>query len=197
MFKLIAFFVSMGWPGMAAAGSVFLNGVNIDGVTNKAFENCQVQIDVAGNVHITAKGYTAELPTPTAATPAAADVGPSGPATRRYWLVTEKSAPGMSQYDIDMFINSKWVRKFRDQEQQVVMEVSKYLQAGKNKIHFVAKKDLGTARRSTSPQHYFRIIIGEGNEGGRNVMISRKLVEYKRTAMETQNSQDEFVLEAK
>jgi hypothetical protein len=117
------------------------------------------------------------------------------PPTRRYWLVTEKAAPGMSQYDIDLFVNAKWVRKFLDQEEHVVLEITQFLKTGKNKLHFVAKKDIGTARRSASPQHYFRIIVGEGNAGGRNVMISKKLVEYKRTALETKDFQDEYIID--
>src|SRR5436309_579221 len=88
-------------------------------------------------------------PTPHLATPAPAAVPQTvvaGPPTQRFWLVTEKAAPGMSQYDIDLFINSKWVRKFMDKEEQVVMEITKYLQAGPNKVSFVAKKNLGNAR---------------------------------------------------
>ena len=77
------------------------------------------------------------------------------------------------------------------------MEITKYLRTGKNKLHFVAKKNIVAARRSASPQHYFRIIVGEGNTGGRNVMISKKFIDYKRTAMETKNFQDEFFVEAR
>jgi len=178
---------------VAAWAGVYLNGVNIDGVKNKVFENCRVQIDGAGNVHITAKGYAVQK----RGTPKPAPVAVGGKPTHRYWLVTEKAAPGMTQYDIDLFINQKWIRKFLDQEEHVVMEITKYLRTGKNKLHFVAKKNIGTARRSASPQHYFRIIVGEGNTGGRNVMISKKYVDYKRTAMETKNFQDEFMVEAR
>ncbi len=181
-------------PLSVSAGSVYLNGVNIDGVTNKVFENCRVQIDGAGNVHITAKGYTAQPGTeqpPVTPAPEA----PAGPPTRRYWLVTEKAAPGMAQYDIDLFVNAKWVRKFLDAEEHVILELTSYLRTGKNKVHFVAKKNVGSARRSASPQHYFRIIVGEGNTGGRNVMINRKLIDYKRTALETKDFQDEFIID--
>ena len=60
----------------------------------------------------------------------------------------------------------------------------------------IYQKDVGTARRSASPQHYFRIVVGEGNSGGRNVMISRKLIDYRRTALETKDFQDDFTLQA-
>ena len=173
---------------------MFLNGVNIDGVKSKVFENCKVQIDGAGNVYIIAKGYAVQRK-PTAKKSPAVPTG--GPPSGRYWLVTEKAAPGMTQYDIDLFINAKWVRKFPDAEEHVVMEITKYFRTGKNKVHFVAKKNLGSTRRSASPQHYFRIIVGQGNEGGRNVMITKKAIDYKRTALETKNFQDEFIVEVR
>jgi hypothetical protein len=119
-----------------------------------------------------------------------------GVVTHHYYLVTEKAAPGMTQYDIDLFINAKWVRKFMDSEEHVIVEISKYMVPGVNKLSFVAKKDLGTARRSASPQHYFRIVVGEGNSGGRNVMITKKAIDYKRTALETKDFQDDFTVVA-
>ncbi|MBI3179430.1 MAG: hypothetical protein HYZ27_07190 [Deltaproteobacteria bacterium] len=193
MKKYLALAAVLALPAGAGAASVYLNGVNIDGVTSQTFENCTVQIDANGNVLITAKGYAVQGGAGDAAPPSTAG---GGPPSRRYWLVTEKAAPGMTQYDIDLFINAKWVRKFLDKEEQVVMEITKHLQAGRNKVSFIAKKNVGDVRVSTSPQHYFRIIIGEGNSGGRNVMISRKAIEYKRTALESKDFQDELILVA-
>jgi hypothetical protein len=196
MLKVFTAVVALLVPSAAQAGSVYLNGVNIDAVRDKVFEDCSVRIDAAGNIHITAKGYVVKKPNKTKPEPApAATVAAGGVPQNRYWLVTEKASPGMSQYDIDLFINRKWVRKFLAQEEHVVMEITKHLRAGKNKVHLVAKKSIGSARRSSSPNHTFRIIIGEGNSGGRNVMISKKLVDYKRTAMETEDFRDEFVIE--
>ena len=187
-------------PGSSWAGSVFLNGVNIDGVTGQKFENCTVDIDAAGNVHITAKGYAVKgsdgstsTTTPPVAPPPTAGTVP----TKHYYLVTEKAAPGMSEYDIELFANAKFVRKFLDEEQHIVMEITKYLVVGPNKLRFLAKKRHEPAgRRSTSPQHYFRMVLGEGDSSGRNVMITKKAIDYKRTALETQDFNDEIVLTA-
>ena len=179
-------------PVAAHAGSVYLNGVNVDGVLDKRFENCTVVIDAQGDIHITTQnGAAPAKPAPVAPS---ADVGAAP--TRRYFLVTEKAAPGMTQYDIDLYVNGKWVRRYLDMEEHVVMEITKYLKVGANKLIFIAKKDLGSARRSASPQHYFRVVVGQGDENGRNVMITRKDVDYKRTALETKNFQDEYVLNA-
>ncbi|MDQ3264899.1 MAG: hypothetical protein M3Y59_14725, partial [Myxococcota bacterium] len=44
-------------PAMALGGSVFLNGVNIDGLTDVKFEKATVRIDANGNVLIDAPHY--------------------------------------------------------------------------------------------------------------------------------------------
>ncbi|HSP78922.1 MAG TPA: hypothetical protein VLQ93_10350 [Myxococcaceae bacterium] len=201
-------------PASALAGSVFLNGVRIDGVTNQKFEKATVRIDEQGNVHIDAPGYAVRMvtpppsaapatPAPAAPAPAAAPTPASAPAkearapsriTRRYWLVTEQTAPGMTEYDIDLYVNSKWVRKLRNGEEQVVSEITRHLLPGKNTVLFVAHKVAGEARRSLSPEHVFRIIIGEGNEGGGNLMIDNPLVRFQRTAADDGDVSEEFTL---
>ncbi|MEW5851652.1 MAG: hypothetical protein AB2A00_22875 [Myxococcota bacterium] len=183
----------------ALAVSVYLNGVNIDGVTNQTFENCKVELDAKGNVLITAKGYQVQVQQPTPAPAAAPAPVPAAPAqlTRRYWMVTEKNFPGMTQYEIDIFINSVWVRKVADDEEQQVFEVTRYLRPGRNVVHFTATKNMGSARKSHSPQHYFKVIFGEGNVGGDNVMIDNPLLEYRRHAAEVQNFNDDFVITAR
>ncbi|HZI04061.1 MAG TPA: hypothetical protein VEZ71_08570 [Archangium sp.] len=216
-------------PLSALAGSVFLNGVRIDGVTNQKFEKvASVRIDDQGNVYIDAPAYAVKLvnapPAPAPAVAAPAPVPPPAPApapvapapapavaaapapapvpvdtapariTRRYWLVTEQSAVGMSEYDIDLYVNSRWVRKLRNGEDQVISEITRELQPGKNTVLMIAHKVAGGSRRSESPQHVFKVIIGEGNEGGGNVMIDNPLIRFQRTAAETEDLSEEFTL---
>jgi hypothetical protein len=231
--------------GALAAGSVYLNGVKIDGVTNTKFEKATVRIDEAGNIHIDAPGYAARVTTvtptapvappatpapqtaapmaaapqppgaaPTAAVPAPAAVPVSGTAapmaaapavgvapapapgriTQRYWLVTEQTVPGMAEYDIDVFVNSKWLRKLRGNDDQVVSDITNHLQPGANKVTLMARKVVAGSRRSNSPQHVFRVIIGEGNEGGGNVMIDNPLIRFQKTAADSQDATQEFTL---
>jgi hypothetical protein len=177
-------------------GSVFLNGVNIDGVTNQKFENVTVLIDEKGNVLIMAKGYEVQAATPTTTTRPAAPAD-TGPVTRRYFLVNETSVPGMAQYDIDVFVNSVWIKRVSSSDAQAVTEITRHLHKGKNTVHFTATKVLADARKSASPNHSVKIYIGEGNMGGNNVMIDNPLLEYKRDASEMQNFADEFVIEGK
>lgn len=176
-------------PSLALAKSVFLNGVNIDGVSGQKFENVTVVIDDQGNILITAKGYEVQTTSPTK--PGATPAG-QGPVTRRYFLVSETNFPGMTQYEIDVFVNAVWVKRISHEDPQTVMEITRHLKKGKNSIHFTATKNLGDARRSASPQHYLKIIIGEGNIGGNNVMIDNPVLEYKRSAAEIQNYSEDF-----
>ena len=200
-----------GLPAGAHAASVYLNGVNIDGVTSQKFERATVRIDDKGNVLIEAAGYAVKAvdgagagsrtPTPTpvvAPTPVTppADTGP-GQLTRRYWLVTEQTVPGMTEYDIDLYINSKWIRKLRNNEDQIVTEITKYLNAGKNTVLLTAHKVSLGARKSFSTDHVFQVILGEGNVGGDNVMIDNPLVKFKVTAANSEDESKEFTFTTK
>lgn len=187
-FALMFLFVA---PAASAKGpSVFLNGVNIDGVTNQSFNNVKVEIDAKGNVLITAKGY--EVQKVGTKGPSRAPAATTAPVTKRYFLVSETTVPGAPQYEVDIFINSVWVKRISHKEAQNVVEVTKHLRQGKNTVHFSATKVMKDGRTSTSPTHALKILLGEGNMGGNNVMIDNAIIEYERTAAETKNFTDEF-----
>ena len=102
----------------AQAGSVYLNGVKIDGVTNQKFEKATVRIDEKGNVLIDAPGYRVQQ-----VEGASNDSASSGSViTRHYFLVTEQTSVGMTDYDVDMYVNGKFVRKLRNGEDQIVTD---------------------------------------------------------------------------
>lgn len=230
---LVAALVALS-PMGALAGSVYLNGVLIDGVTNQKFEKATVRIDEAGNVHIEAAGYRVSTVTPqppaapspsapekpatspavaaapgtaapvapvaSAATPPVAPTAPATPQprpdriTQRYWLVTEQTVPGMTDYDIDVYVNSRWLKKLRSNDDQVVADITKHLQPGGNQVMLVARKIVAGQKRSDSPKHVFRVIIGEGNEGGGNVMIDNPLIRFQTSAAESKDVTQEFTL---
>lgn len=174
----------------AEAKSVFLNNVQIDGLTNQKFENCTVEIDAQGNVFITAKGYRVENMAPTPA--------PAAALSKRYWLVSENKSPGMDQYDLELLINGVSVRKVTTKDEQFYLEVTKYLKKGPNQIFVIAKKNMeGGQRKSTSPQHQVRLMIGEGSMTDRTIMIDKQLLDYRRTAAEVDNFTEQFALEAR
>ena len=128
-------------PTSAAwAVTVYLNGVAITGVPNQTFKNCTVTTDASGNVYIDAPAYKVEAPGAKAAAPVASAPQQAGLApTQRYWLITERT-PEMADYDIDVFVNGKWLRKFLNEEERQVVEISKYFKTGPNKVALMARK---------------------------------------------------------
>jgi hypothetical protein len=182
------------FSGSALAGSVYLNGVKIDGVTNQKFEKATVRIDEKGNVLIEAPGYAVKQ---LEGGPLETPVSNSGVIHKQYFLVTEQNVVGMTEYDIDMYVNSKWVRKLKSVEDQIVSEITKNLVPGKNTVMFIAKKVAPEARKSLSSTHFFRIIIGEGTMSGDHVMIDNPVVRFERTAANTDDISKEFSLTAR
>ncbi|HOX43345.1 MAG TPA: hypothetical protein PK668_07095 [Myxococcota bacterium] len=179
--------------GVAWARNVFLNGVRIDAVTGQKFEKCTVTIDANGDIFIDAPGYAVQAKDGQKAQPANLPGAGSAGASKRYWLVKEENYPGKTQYEIDIYINSQWWKRIRsDDEPSMVIELTKHLKPGPNVLHFAATKKVGEQRLSVSPEVYLRLIVGEGDMGGNNVMIESPLVQYKRTAAETENYNDEY-----
>ncbi|HEX9401430.1 MAG TPA: hypothetical protein VF912_15075 [Anaeromyxobacter sp.] len=197
----------------AAAPSVTLNGVNIDGVTNQKFENCTVIIDERGNVAIQAKGYAvrtsgaeeSRLP-PLQPQQAGSGGGvqpqrppanvPPGRVSRRYFIATEQTPPG-TQYDLGIFVNAQWIREVKASERQSVVEITKYLRPGPNKVTLAATKRIVGDRLAYGRDVALRIVIGEGNVGGDHVMIDLPIVETARTAAEIDDRTEEFVIDAR
>jgi hypothetical protein len=183
--------VFLGLAHTASAKSVYLNNVNIDGVVGQKFENCTVEIDAKGNVFITAKGYRVEV-APQQPAPSA-----PRPANKRYWLVTEKPARGMDEWEIEVFINNQFIRKVGPKDEQIYLEVTKYFVGGTNQVMMVAKKKIEGERKSASPQHYSRVIIGEGEMAKDTIVIEKQLLDYRRNASEMGNYADTFPIELK
>lgn len=115
--------------------------------------------------------------------------------TLTYFLVSQNTRPGSVQYDVNVYINRRWVRKIRNRDSQIVFEIGRYLKPGKNTVHFAANKNYdGKARLSTSASDYIRVIIGTGNKGGGTVAITESLLEFKADASRTTNFNEQKVL---
>ena len=180
--------------GPALAGSVYLNGVKIDGVTGQSFEKATVRIDDKGNVLIEAPGYAVKQ---VEGGPAETLAPSTGTINKQYFLVTSQNVVGMTEYDVDLYLNSKWVRKLKSSEDAAVVDITKNLVPGKNTVLFIAKKVSTEARKSQSSQHYFRIILGEGTMNGDHVLIDNPAVRFERTAANTDNLSKEFAFTAR
>src|SRR5947207_3351629 len=104
---------------MLLLASVYLNGVNVDALRSQKFDKCKsVRIDERGDVHLDCPGYQVEQQaalTPAPLVPSAVAAAMS----RRYWLVTEEKDGALAQYEVDVFLNGKFIRKIRAGEPQV------------------------------------------------------------------------------
>lgn len=208
-----------GAAGVADARKIFLNGVKLEdhvAIAPQTFAGCDVRFDEAGDIHITAKGYKISsggttgtaLPTPpptpapppsppppAARAPAAPPppppaARPTGP--RQTWLVSRETMKGATQYEVDVYINDAFVKKVRSTEDPVVLDVSKFVVNGENKVRMVAMKQIGERRVSQSAADTLEISIGQGSAGGGTVTIDKVLCTFRRNAGETQNLREDF-----
>jgi hypothetical protein len=178
------------------AASVYLNGVNIDGVRNQSFEKCKsARIDENGDVRLECPGYQVE-PGQRPAAPAAKTNAPKA-LTRQYWMVSESEDSAAAQYDVDVSVNGRFVRRIKAGDPQVAVDITRFITAGPNKIRCSAVKHLEGGRKSEDPGRFLKITIGEGKQDGEMVTIDTTLVECKRTAAETSNVNQEFTLEGR
>jgi hypothetical protein len=205
----------------AEARDVYLNGVKLDSsITMKptTFTGCDVRFDDRGDVYITAKGYqVTATPAPSAPAPAVpppppppppvpppAPLPPSkpGPPTvdiskKGVWLVSRQTQRGIVQYDVDVFVNGGLIRKVKSVEDPVVVEITRWIRPGENRVRMVATKNVPEKRQSMSPTDTLDVILGEGTLGGATVNIERVLATFSRNAAETGQVTEDFSLFAK
>lgn len=164
----------------ASLGPLFLNGDLVSAPQGRIFRNVDVTVDGRGQLRLASRRASVECP----------DANPAPPPVKRYWLVTHRS-PGMGAgYDIDVFVNDKWARKLLDVEQAIVLELTDFLHAGSNKIRFVARKI--DSMPAGDKKHYFRVLVGSGEDGEEQLVIRKKLLDYGRNASETEMFKDNF-----
>jgi hypothetical protein len=156
----------------ALAKSVYINGSKVDGAVNIKLNSVDVEIDAAGDVHITAKNYKVEVQE---AQPALTKL------TRRYYLTA--SAHGEPGWTIDVYVGGAFVKRYRSRDADPAFEITQWLHGGENSVRFRATKDNGD-RSSVSPSDFLEITLGEGQTRGAQ-LVMEPLYSYRRTAAET------------
>jgi len=157
-------------------------------------------VPVAAVAASTPAASTLPAPPPAAATNGLVASASATPArlARRYFLATEQSQPDATQYDVEVFINASWIRVVKSTDPQVVIEITRFLRPGPNKVTLsCTKKAPGGERRGGSPESTLRVVIGAGNVGGDQVMIDESLAVMTRTAAEVEDKVEEYVVEAR
>jgi hypothetical protein len=195
--KLAMFFVlaaGLLTASPAEAKKVYLNGLDLSEVylVNQVFKNCTVRIDSKGNVHIKVPGVelkpSGEVKDKKPRKPRKPRKAREDNATvnaKDFYLVSFTNRPGATQYDIEVFINGKFVRRIRSKAKQVMMKVTKFFKKGKNEVMFVCRKKVGSKGRvSHSAQDYLRVVIGRGIESKGRLVLKTSEAEVKRTAAE-------------
>lgn len=179
------------YSNSAMALEIFFNDVKVTGLRDQVFQNCTVKFDGNGNVYVTAKGYTVKVVQQSAPIEDSKNTKEtqSLPAVaHKYYLVSILQEAAKTQYDVDVFINDKWVKKIHDQDPQVVLEVTQYLRPGKNDIQFVGTKKLGDKKRlSTAASDFLRVLIGQGLAAGDTVNITATLADFIASADKTES----------
>lgn len=178
-------------PALANAGQFMVNDVPIGkfdlavkGLEGQTFEKCKsVKITSDGDVKVECPGYDLKPAEPAKSVQAAVPAQVS----KTYWLVTEQTKVGDTQFDIDVYINSKWIQRVKNEDKQLVLDITKHLVPGVNKVLFTAKKDLSGGRRSASPNVFYRLFIGGGQSGRGEVVIDSVVADVRRTAAETED----------
>lgn len=177
----------------ALSAEVYVNGVNVDGLTNHTFEKVNVRLDEKGNVQIDAPGYSVKKVTIGGGAEKAPAKAPEA-MTQKYFLVTEQTQAGATEYEVDLFLNGRFFRTIRSGDEQLVLEVTKNLRFGPNQLIVQAKKRYAdpAAPKSLSRAHVLRVIIGEGSATQEQVTIEKQLVTFVRTAADTADVTQEF-----
>jgi hypothetical protein len=189
-----------GLGGRAEARNVFLNGIKLDAnvaMKPQTLSGCEVRIDDKGDIHITARGYKVMAPEgkPTAPGPVVNGAPLAG--DRRFWLISKfdvERGRGAAGFDVDVFINDTFVKKIRASDDPLVLDVSRHLERGDNKVTMVATKNPPTGSSSRSPTDTLEIILGEGVAGGGTVTIDKVHAAFKRNASETGNLREDFTV---
>lgn len=169
-------------PQGALAGSVFVNGVNVDGLRDQTFENATVTLDSQGNVIITAPNYQIQVaggttpPTgPAATVPPPAPVPPPPPpptggvAPGRWWLVTEDN--GSQGHNVDVVVNGTTVRTVRSGDAQLILDLGPWLHPGANQIRVVSN----SVNASGGTMYVY---VGAGSNAAGTVDLVHPSVQY-------------------
>lgn len=173
---------------MAHAVSIFVNGTQVDGaLADYTMEKCTAKFDGQGDLYLNCPGYNLSLEDPTLAaqapTGAPAQSGTAVPASTdglkdkapvqqtiaprpmgKYVLFTSQNEQhiGEAGFDVDVFINGVLAVRVKNDDIQVVEDLTSKMKKGDNTVTFVARKVATVRTAGPSPDAFIEIQISEG-----------------------------------
>lgn len=178
---------------------IFLNGVDVTGLTDQSFKGCTVTFDSQGNIYINAPGYRVKRIETDEQTKVSSSVTTSvtsmNKPSKKYFLVTEHNNGSKVWDDYTVLINGNIVKKFNSKDGLILEDITKYVTKGKNQIVITATKSPGYP--GGSPSYWYRIIIGEGHEQGKKIIIDKSLIRFTRKASDTEPGGKTFTINIK
>lgn len=171
---------------VALAGSVYVNGVNVDGLKNQTFRGAEVTIDAKGNIHITAPGYNIQVTggsrsrvPPPPAVPMTSSV-PAGPVTAgtvagglvapgRWWLATDDA--GTLGHAVTVYVNGTRVHASASGEGNALRDIGPFMRPGNNTVRVESTTD---SRSSGS----LMVLVSTGENRVGTVVLDTPRVRY-------------------
>lgn len=189
-------------PALVWAKRVFLNGVDITGMSNRTFQNVTVRLDGNGNIIITGKQYkvvrraNGQTPPTYRPTNRTAPSVPSAPTganlNKNYLMIIQRTSVNASGYRLDININGKQVRNFKLGEVQAVLPLNRYLRRGRNVVTISAYKTPNRIPGGVS------VLISTGKVKDGKVMINQPyILQYNRTSNDAKSYRHIFPIRIK
>jgi len=203
--------LALGFEGMetgASAGTsslkVFINDVEVTGLTNQEFKNCTVNFDHKGNINISAPGYKIKrLDSDSSEGSSSSSSSSTTVVTKKsskkpkskYFLVTEE-LQGKKVWDkYSLIVNGSVVKTFESSDGILLEDISKHIDVGTNQIVITAAKKDDYPGGSKSV--WYRVIIGEGHEEGKKIVIDKTLMQLTRKGSDADPDSKSKTIEAK
>ena len=184
-----------------ASTKIFVNNVDVTGLADQEFKNCTVKFDAKGNVWIDAPGYkvkkldSADSASSSSSSSSSTTPKKKTPASTKFFLVTE-SKQGEKVWDsYSLIINGSVVKKFESSDGVILEDITKHINKGTNQILLTASKKSNFPGATDAP--YYKIIIGQGHEDGKQIVIDKSLLRFTRKGTDTNPDSKSLTLEAK
>jgi hypothetical protein len=191
----------------ALIASVFLNGVNIDGLRGQSFEKCRaVKIDDNGDVHLDCPAYqveqapAAQKAQPAAhietAAPKAVTASTTASLSKHYWLVAEQTAECAALVDVEIFLNASRLRSVKQAESQSGVDITPKVKAGKNSLTVLVSRKAGADGAAQAACG--RVFIGSGTEAaGSKAVVEDVVRDHKLAVPASRDETFELAFEAR